>query len=371
MDVRIMDKKTIQFIFSGEIYKLPPFVTILDSLKGEFNLNVLCYETAENLTKLKTRYQKDNIYFENACERRVINNFSSRLKNRISRELKFETKFHKKAKNIIRNGSYDKLWIIHENTLYEVKDLLKGLAFTISMYELNDARGRFLEELKDSFHEASEIIVCEPNRASILRTWMKLDKTPTVVPNKPLYHPRKKNIPLKFDYDFYGKKIILYQGHIQKSRNVDAFCKAINEMEGFSLVLMGSRTDYRDELQKTYPNVQFIDFVNPPEHLHITSHAYIGIVKYDYVDLNSIFCAPNKTYEYAGFGIPMVANDIPGLVNSVGRFGAAVCIDTDNVNDIKNAIIEIDNNYQSYCESALRFYDDFDVRATLLEIANR
>ena len=33
--------------------------------------------------------------------------------------------------------------------------------------------------------------------------------------------------------------------------------------------------------------------------------------------------------------------------------------------------LKIDNNYQFYCESALRFYDDFDVRATFLEIANR
>lgn len=366
-----MDKKKIQFLFSGEIFKLPPFLTILDCLKDEFTLKVLCYETAVNFSKLQDRYQNDDIEFENVSERIIDRSFSNRVKGKLRRSLNVETTFHKKAKEVIGKSNYDKLWIIHENTLEEVKDLLHGHRFTISMYELNDARGQFLNNLKEAFKEAEEIVVCEPNRASIMRTWMQLKTTPTVVPNKPLQHPRQRNIQLKKDYGFDGKKIVLYQGHIQKSRNVDAFCKALSEMPDFMLVLMGSRTDYRDLLQQTYPNVKFIDFVNPPEHLYITSHAYIGVVKYDYVDLNSIFCAPNKTYEYAGFGIPMIANDIPGLVNSVGRFGAAVCIDTDNVNDIKNAIVEIDNNYQSYCESALRFYDDFDVRATLLKIANR
>ena len=62
------------------------------------------------------------------------------------------------------------------------------------MYELNDARGQFLNNLKEAFKEAEEIVVCEPNRASIMRTWMQLKTTPTVVPNKPLQHPRQRNI---------------------------------------------------------------------------------------------------------------------------------------------------------------------------------
>ncbi|KAA6307134.1 hypothetical protein EZS27_041199, partial [termite gut metagenome] len=38
----------------------------------------------------------------------------------------------------------------------------------------------------------------------------------------------------------------------------------------------------------------------------------IGIVSYAFDDLNHVFCAPNKTWEYTGFGIPMLGNNAPG-----------------------------------------------------------
>lgn len=368
-----MPIKKIQFLFSGESFKLPPFLTILDSLKDEYDINVLCYETQANFNRLVELYKANsNISFQNASERQPVPvTLISRVKAKLKRVLNLETSFHKKAKSIIEKEQYDKLWVIHENTLYEIRDLLNGRKYTLSMYELNDARGHFLRDIKTSVQQSCDMIVCEPNRAQILRTWMQLPYTPTVVPNKPLKHPKQRNITLKQDYNFGSKKIILYQGHIQKNRNLDAFCKAVSDIDDFTLVLMGSKTPYRDELERNFPNVKFIDFVNPPEHLNITSHAYIGIVKYDYVDLNSIFCAPNKTYEYAGFGIPMISNAIPGLVYSVGRYGAAECIDTDNVSEIKSAILKIDADYQSYERAALNFYESVDVKPLLNQIASR
>ena len=87
-----MDKKKIQFLFSGEIFKLPPFLTILDCLKDEFTLKVLCYETAVNFSKLQDRYQNDDIEFENVSERIIDRSLSNRRwsaqlqqKNRIGR----------------------------------------------------------------------------------------------------------------------------------------------------------------------------------------------------------------------------------------------------------------------------------------------
>lgn len=364
-------KKTIQFIYSGEVFKLPPFLTILDCLKGNFHLKVFCYETKSNFAKLKECFHNSEIEFENAAERQQpTTSLLSRVKGKLRRELKFETQFHKRVKKVIEQRAYDKLWIIHENTLFEIMDLLFGKEYIVSMYELNDARGNFLKQIEKSLQNAEKLIVCEPNRAQILRTWLGLSSTPIVIPNKPLKHPQLRNIPLNKDYGLGDKKIILYQGHIQKNRNVDAFCKAISDMDDFTLVLMGAKTPYRDMLERTYPKVKFIDFVNPPEHLNITSHAYIGIVKYDYVDLNSIYCAPNKTFEYAGFGIPMIANTIPGLVYSVGAFGAAECIDTDNVEEIKRAVLKINAAYSSYEKGAFNFYNSIDIKESLLKIAN-
>lgn len=364
-----MRKKTVQFLFLGECFKLPPFLSIIDALKHDFSIKILCYETQNNYVKLCQRYIGYDVTFDNAAIRFSGKmKFQVRLTNKLKRELKLETAFHKKAKEVIGENQFDKLWIIHEKTLFEVRDLLQNQKYIVSMYELMDALGGFLSTIKKTLQNASHILVCESNRASIIRTWMQLSYAPTVLPNKPYEHPCNRNIPLNKDYGFGRNKIILYQGHIQESRKIDAFCKAISTMKGFTLVAMGPKNSYRDKLEKEYPLVKFVDFINPPEHLYVTSHAYIGIVKYDFIDLNNIFCAPNKTYEYAGFGIPMIANNVPGLIYSVGAFKAAECIDGDNVIEIQKAIRKIDENYEFYSKNARFFYDSVDVKATLLEV---
>lgn len=62
-----------------------------------------------------------------------------------------------------------------------------------------------------------------------------------------------------------------------------------------------------------------LPYITAPYHLEVTSHAFIGILIYAPVygtftsPLNSIYCAPNKLYEFSHFGIPMIGNNIPGL----------------------------------------------------------
>lgn len=361
--------KTILFIYNGECFKLPPFLTILDALCNEFELKVISYETMGNLRKLQEIYG-NKVEFYNVEREYLSNNLFDRAKRKVKRIFKFKTKYYIETEKKINKIQYDKLWIIHESTLNEIQSLLLGKKYIFSMYELNDTNRKFLDCIKNPIINADKVIVAEYNRANILRVWLKLNKTPFVVPNKPFNHPRKKCIQTdKIDESKFGK-IILYQGHIQETRGLDIICEAVNSLNGYTLLLMGSHTTYRDELQKKYSNVKIVDFVNPPEHLYITSHAYIGIVTYNFVSLNGIYCAPNKTYEYAGFGIPMIANNIPGLKNTIGFFNAGECVDFSNVTDIKNAIIKIDSNYSQYVEGANKFYDDIDIKCLLLNILN-
>ena len=42
----------------------------------------------------------------------------------------------------------------------------------------------------------------------------------------------------------------------------------------------------------------YIPQIPSPQHLFVTSIAYIGILVYDPISLNQIFCAPNKIFEY-------------------------------------------------------------------------
>ena len=125
---------------------------------------------------------------------------------------------------------------------------------------------KFKKAFEDAFalKNAKEVMVPEYNRACILRVWEKLKKTPTVVPNKPLFHPLQRNIQNPYSDQLEGKKIILYQGYIQRSRNIDTVCEAVKDMPDYTVVMMGKGDQtYIDELTSKYPHIIHISFCEP------------------------------------------------------------------------------------------------------------
>lgn len=363
-------KKTILFLLYRECTFLPPFMTILDCLKDEYSLKVISRETKESLANLKKQYADSDVTFlavepeESTCD------LKSRISNRVKNVFHAPSGSHKECLRLLEETQYDLLWIIHEKTALEFKDALQGKQYVLSLYELNDHDRAFLEEIKPVMQKAQEVMVPEYNRACILRVWQKLDKTPTVIPNKPLNHPLKRNIPNSFSDQLKGKKIVLYQGYINRSRNLDKVCEAVKDIPDYCIVLMGKGDEsYIQELKRKYPQIIHISFIAPPEHLYVTSWAHVAIVKYDFVVLNAIFCAPNKTWEYTGFGIPVLCHDIPGLQYTIGQYKAGVCTDMDNTVCIKAAIEEMDKHYDEYSKNALTYYNSFDVKETVSTIS--
>ena len=80
-----------------------------------------------------------------------------------------------------------------------------------------------------------------------------------------------------------------------------------------------------EKIVDIYDNCVFYPYVPAPLHLEVTSYARFGILFYRPTILNKAFCAPNKIFEYGGFGIPMIGNDIPGLKNTIGNSNAGIC----------------------------------------------
>ena len=107
-------------------------------------------------------------------------------------------------------------------------------------------------------------------------------------------------------------------------------------------------------------------YITAPYHLEVTSHAFIGILIYAPVygtftsPLNSIYCAPNKLYEFSHFGIPMIGNNIPGLKYTIESYKMGCCLPFFNAESLKNAITDLTDNYETYAENARRFYDEDD-----------
>lgn len=237
-----------------------------------------------------------------------------------------------------------------------------------NVLELYDRR-RFYRKSLEKISEYSDVMIaCEENRAIIMKSCWKLDKLPYVMPNKPYEHPKIRNLRgstqelEKAIKKINGKRCIIYQGIIAADRDLCIIAEALAELnDDFVFVLIGKEFyNGVDKVKKIYKNTIYLGNFPAPFHLQITSHAMIGIANYDYSSLNNLFCAPNKIFEYAGFGIPILANDVPGLKSTVGKYNAGICADFSDVSNIVNSIHEIVKNYKMYSLGAEEMFQRTD-----------
>lgn len=271
----------------------------------------------------------------------------------------------------------DLIWITSNIDLKHLGGRIVNTNYVLQLMELSEHlryHNKFPFRLNKSKigNRALAVVVPEYNRAHITKAWWNLDNLPLIMQNKPytkedfcknaeISDPEAKRIVDSLT----GKKIILYQGIIHRERPLDKYIKAIEQLgDEYAFVLMsGGENVYKDINSKNY---YFIPYVKAPKHLEITSHAYIGVLSYfptvsEYSILNALFCAPNKTYEYAKFGIPMIGNDVPGLKEIFESTNCGVCIREFNEDTICQAIKYIESNYEKMSKGAIEYYENTDL----------
>lgn len=249
--------------------------------------------------------------------------------------------------------------------------------FVLSVLELDDTDSLIGKQLKKVINKAAVVLCCEKHRAAIMRIYYNLEREPYVLPNKP-YELKNDDVTLDEKYQniiepIKDKFIVLYQGIVTPDRPLDKIADALallNDENTYFLILGKTNQEYQDELKKHYPRTVFGGFIPSPQHLLVTQYAKIGIANYDYSCLNNLFCAPNKIYEYAKFGMPMLTSTNIGLTETVGTANAAVCVDFCNVQQIANGIDTIKKNYDFYSNSAKNFYDGTSNFETIKKIVD-
>ncbi len=244
-----------------------------------------------------------------------------------------------------------------------VNPYLKGIKFNIAEYA----------------RHAYKVVVPEINRAHITKTWWKLEETPSVLPNKPysLTIPAIPPEAQKYmaDMEREERKILLYQGVFYKDRNLEPVARAVTELKNdYCLYIMGRDTDIRRTLCRDYPEIKYVPFFDPPAHLLITQRANVGLLpyipskSYHFSELNALYCAPNKIFEYAAFGLPMLGSDVPGLFIPFERYNMGVCYKTGATEEIKDLLIDISKNYDVMSKAALTYYNSVDLDAIVQDI---
>ncbi|MCA4001958.1 glycosyltransferase [Vibrio vulnificus] len=285
------------------------------------------------------------------------------------------------AKKIESIGVTDKdvVWVSRIDTALTLADKLKSYNSVLALHELHDSYLLWRQITKKLVSNYSVIVYNEENRAQISRVWYRLTCLPEIIPNKPFLHLKERNQIINNQElnellsSFEDKKMIIYQGSLAGDRNLEPLVKATSKLTSdYKLIIMGKDPQNRIEsLKKIDPTLIYIPWVIPPDHLNITSRAHIGVAFYDTDCLNSIYCAPNKIWEYSGFGIPIIGQNIPGLSNTIEKNECGICVDINDSDNIYNAIKKIELEYSNYSDNARLFFDSVNFPELVEQTLNK
>lgn len=368
----------IIMVLLTHIDNLPPARNLLISLckqKIQIELITMYSDALPHTIKVSNNIVIHDVQSE------IANGKIQALKNRIARRNKVRALIRKIAKKD------DIIWTVTDYDAMEVGSILNEHRHIVQLMELIhdipffDELPCFKAHIEQYAKTAELVIVPEYNRAHIQKAYWGLKSTPIVLPNSPIIEKNEFNISeISLEADrvlkqIGDKKIVLYQGTFGYERVLDQFIEGV-EMLGdkYCMLLMGRNDNELKALISKYPKTYFIPFISAPNHLVVTSRAHIGVLSYvntnnirHYDPLNALYCAPNKLFEYACFGVPMIGNDIPGLeipfkTENIGKCSKLIA------SDIANAICSIDDNYQLMSDNCKKYYSSIDIDGIVTQI---
>ena len=331
--------------------------------------------------ELTVYHGEDSEYLNRLFEKRGISHFV--LESDSLRKGKFQgatklLKYTAEVRRILNKLPKDEIiWFGNCESAMSLGRQLEGRRFVLSVLELYDN-----DKLRDGMldrviRKATVVTCCEKHRAAIMKSRYRLKKLPYVMPNKPypmeddenhVAHVDKKIISFLEAQKQEGRKILLYQGLIDADRPLLNIAKGLRLLgdDKITFVILGKGDEMLlNELPSYYNNIRYLGFLPNPLHLAVTRYADIGIANYDFSCLNNVFCAPNKIYEYAQYSVPMLVSDNVGLVETVGDYGAAECVDFSDTEEIKKGLKRIVREYETYKKNAKTFYDATDNRSVM------
>ena len=277
----------------------------------------------------------------------------------------------------------DYLWVVNEMTvMLGGKSFLKKRHYGFLIYELHE-RKFYARHIEYAAKHADFVVVPEYCRAHIMQSRYSLKQVPIVLPNKSdidfegmmLSEKGQKAVGKIHELHAKGNKVLIYMGGIGPERPLEALLSAIKETKNCKLVVLGGSSGYLQKLLDDYSDVLiYLGRFNPPEHLAVARFADVGVLNYVSINqtqgLNALFCAPNKIFEYTGLGLPVIANDIPGLRFSVLSSGCGELVDYQDTKSVLKAVNAIFDNYSVYSEAAKKYYDSVDIDSIVHEIVN-
>jgi glycosyltransferase involved in cell wall biosynthesis len=298
--------------------------------------------------------EKVQIYNENL----VLNRFklSSRKLNKSIfiqaikyLEFLFRVTFFYKSKNI-------KIVNIHSVALLPLGILLKylyGAKLVYDTHELEtEANGsggirKKLSKLMEQLliKKVDLIFVVSKNIADWYASTYKI-KRPEVILNVPKLFKQKKTNHFRQKLNIKSDSIIvLYQGGLSKGRGVDLLLETFKERKDDSVVIVfmgdGELKDKIVQESMKSSSIFFHPAVDSAIVLEYTSSADIGIHMIKNTCLNHYYCMPNKLFEYAMAGLPVIVSNMKEMREMVKKYNMGIVVKDESTISINEAIDKV------------------------------
>lgn len=285
------------------------------------------------------------------------------------------------VRELVRESMFSSelLWITSYNSVKLLGKEIFNYKYVLQLMELVYKGYLYKKVIQFPIDEyarrAYKVVVPEENRAYIEKAWWGLKDIPKVLPNKPYCIEE-----ITYDDDLLkaievvrneNNKIILYLGGLWADRDLRPFAKSIKNIPNYRLYIVGKAFNKDAELQleeliNKY-DVNYLGNFSPPKHLEFVRFVHIGFLSYKSISddpiasLNALYCAPNKIFEYAAFGIPMIGNEILGLQIPFSKYGIGVCCNEADEDDVRRKIIMIEDNYSLMKKKCEFFYNSISL----------
>jgi glycosyltransferase involved in cell wall biosynthesis len=212
------------------------------------------------------------------------------------------------------------------------------------------------------------IIACNHQRGEVMHHEYGAPFMPTVVQNVPpwqAYHESNRLRKYVAEKNPSIRWICLHQGVINPGRGIETLLDSLEYLqEDVGIVLLGDGDmEYVNKLKceshkRGYERkIYFHPQVGHYELHELTCSADIGIIIYKNICRNNYLCAPNKMYEYAAAGLPMVGAEMPPIREYFDETGSGILFDPTNGRSLANAIQEIiksQDKYEQYKNNCLK-----------------
>lgn len=358
--------KTVWVILRGGVGTLPPVMSLLKAL-----LALRCRKVVFVSTEPSGISDGSGLYKEYILDLQTGPGFLGKARKYL--------KFRRFVRDIIGDGvkEGDVVWLGSLDTALALRmgGGLNGGLLVLQLHELYDTYPVRLKLIRGIAKRAKVVVTPELNRAAILKVWLGLREFPMVIPNKPYWHPRSRFLEpstyaIRDVIDKHwveGKKVIIYQGHVGSDRGLLPLAHCMKSLTEYELWIVGPDHGCVAELLSISSNIKYLGYFPAPLHLEITSYARIGVMSYDAVNLNNVFCAPNKIWEYAGFGIPSLSNNAPSLVQVFEANMCGVSVEFDSAG-ILDGVRRIERHIQMYEAAAYKYFDSVDLVCKVFEV---